>query len=267
VNPERISWIMILEHQGHFTYIPATYSSRGFPRLSYPQAIDTLKNMGESQLTTASAIFRLVAPGHARKLDIVAQFLIKNPELAPKPPKGSEFGSRDYWERLAEKFVKARSPRKPQEPSTIPDSLVSVILHEYFGFQKSELARIVREHSLAMASENIVGDLLERYIASKLEVFDWVWCSGEVIKKVDFLAARSGMVNQWIPLQIKNRDNSENSSSSSVRDGTTIVKWFRTFSRTGTTNWATFPESINSVKLSEEEFQRFARKYLQSLKD
>lgn len=223
--------------------------------------------MGESALEVAKSVFNLVAPNYARKLEIVATFLVENPELAPKPTKGSQFGSRDYWEKLASKFVLGRSPRNPQEPTTVPDVLVSVILQEYFGFEEAELERIVREHSLAMASENIVGDLLERYIASKLEEFDWVWCSGEVVRKVDFLAARAGVANQWIPLQIKNRDNSENSSSSSVREGTTIVKWFRTFSRTGSTNWPAFPESLDSVKLSEDDFQRFARKYLRSLKD
>lgn len=221
--------------------------------------------MGRSSLEIARSVFSLVASSHARKLEIVATFLIENPELAPRPSKGDKFGSRDYWKKLASKFVRARSPRNPQEPSTVPDVLVSVILQEYFGFQESALERIILEHSLAMASENIVGDLLERYIASKMEEFDWVWCSGEVVKKVDFLAARVGVANEWIPLQIKNRDNSENSSSSSVRDGTTIVKWFRTFSRTGSTNWSSFPESVNSVKLSEDDFQVFARNYLRSL--
>lgn len=223
--------------------------------------------MENTRLEIAKSVFPLVAPNHAKKLEIVAQFLVQNPELAPKASKGSEFGDSDYWEKLAGRFVRARSPRSPREPSTVPDVLVSVILREYFGFKEDELERAVRQHSLAMASENIVGDLLERYIASKMEAFDWVWCSGEVIKKIDFLAARVGSETRWIPLQIKNRDNSENSSSSSVRDGTAIEKWFRTFSRNGATNWGAFPESIDSVKLSEQDFHRFARLYLHSLKD
>jgi len=222
--------------------------------------------MGDSLLGDAKSVFKLVSPSHEKGLAIVASFLIENPELAPNPPKGSQFGSREYWEKIASKFERARSPRNPQEPSTVPDVLVSVILQEYFGFKESRLQEVVREHSLAMAAESIVGDLLERYIASKMEDFGWVWCSGEVVRKVDFLAARSGKTNEWIPLQIKNRDNSENSSSSSVRNGTKIVKWFRTFSKTGLTNWDAFPESIKSVRLSEEDFQKFARKYLKSLK-
>lgn len=214
----------------------------------------------------AKKVFENSAPDFVNKLQVISNFLIANPELAPKPASGDEFGTENYWERLAGKFVRGRNPRAPLEPSTIPDTMVSVILQEYFGLEPNSLAKVVREHSLSMAAENIVGDLLERYIASKLEAYDWVWCSGEVVKKVDFLAARKGMTSQWVPLQIKNRDNSENSSSSSVRDGTEIIKWFRTFSRTGATNWEAFPESVANVTLTEKAFEEFARDYLQKLK-
>lgn len=214
----------------------------------------------------AKSVFEKIAPEFASKLMVIVEFLIENPELAPRPATGDSFGSATYWERLAGKFVRGRNPRAPLEPSTVPDSMVSLILQEYFGLGASTLPRVVKEHSLSMAAENIVGDLLERYIASKVEAFDWVWCSGEVVKKVDFLMPSKAKAKQRIPLQIKNRDNSENSSSSSVRDGTQIIKWFRTFSRTGETNWDAFPEGIENVSLSEKEFDEFARKYLRNLK-
>jgi len=199
-------------------------------------------------------------------LNVVATILIKNPELAPTPSAGKPFGSEMYWETLAGKYIRGREPRTPKEPSTVPDSLVSIILQEYFGYEGHSISKIAKEHSLSMAAENIVGDLLERYIASELEIHGWVWCSGEVVKKVDFLGVRTGETSGWIPIQIKNRDNSENSSSSSVRDGTGIVKWFRTFSRTGATNWEAFPEKVDGVTLSEKAFEEFARDYLRKLK-
>lgn len=51
----------------------------------------------------------------------------------------------------------------------------------------------------------------------------------------------------WEAVQVKNRDNTENSSSSAIRQGTTIEKWFRTYSkpsrkRATNTNWENFPE-------------------------
>ncbi len=214
----------------------------------------------------AKTVFETCAPDYANKLQVIADFLIANPDLAPSPSAGIEFGSKTYWELLAAKFIRGRNPREPREPSTVPDTMVSVILQEYFGLEANNLAKVAKEHSVSMAAENIVGDLLERYIASEVESYDWVWCSGEVVKKVDFLAAKKGQAFTWVPLQVKNRDNSENSSSSSVRDGTEIVKWFRTFSRTGATNWDAFPESVDNLTLSERAFEDFTRSYLRKLK-
>ena len=212
------------------------------------------------------AVFEAKAPLYSIKLGVVAAFLIENPELARKAKKADSFGSETYWGELADRFAASRIARSPQEPATVPDSLVSVILNKYFGVAESELAVVTKQHSLAMAAENIVGDILERYIASVLEPHGWVWCSGEVVKKIDFLAPSLADSGKFLGVQVKNRDNSENSSSSSVRDGTAIVKWFRTFSRTGKTNWDAFPELKPKIKLSEEAFQEFAKSYLEKLK-
>jgi hypothetical protein len=209
--------------------------------------------------------FGNIAPDHGSRLVIIAEYLVANPTLAPKCRRNEEFGSQEYWERLGSKFIRGRSPRTPVEPTTVPDPMVGIILQEYFGLDARSIEQVVREHSISMAAENIVGDLLERYIASELESYGWIWCSGEVVKKVDFLAAKVGATSEWIPVQVKNRDNSENSSSSSVREGTEIVKWFRTFSRTGLTNWSAFPERLPGVSLTEESFEVFARNYLREL--
>src|SRR6059058_3167229 len=55
----------------------------------------------------------------------------------------------------------------------------------------------------------------------------WIWCSGTSVKAVDFIHYDEKN-NEWNLLQVKNRDNTENSSSSKIRDNTTIKKWFRT---------------------------------------
>ena len=66
----------------------------------------------------------------------------------------------------------------------------------------------------------------------------------------------------WEAVQVKNRDNTENSSSSAIRHGTTIEKWFRTYSkpskkRATNTNWENFPEEEFRDQLSEEGFLQF----------
>ena len=112
-----------------------------------------------------------------------------------------------------------------------------------------------------MAAENIVGDLLERYLAEKLEPSGWIWCSGTSVKAVDFIHYDEKN-NEWNLLQVKNRDNTENSSSSKIRDNTTIKKWFRTYSQRDATNWENFPDEVSSKNLNEEDFRAFVKNYL-----
>jgi hypothetical protein len=71
----------------------------------------------------------------------------------------------------------------------------------------------------------------------------------------------------WYALQIKNRDNSENSSSKAVRDNTDIQKWFRTFSKTGKTNWDNLPPLMSDCGFSECDFIAFTYGYLQREKE
>jgi carbonic anhydrase len=71
---------------------------------------------------------------------------------------------------------------------------------------------------------------------------------------------------KWLVLQIKNRDNTENSSSSAIRNGTQIQKWFRSFSKKGGTNWDNLPELMQGYDLSESDFVAFVETYLKEEK-
>ena len=194
---------------------------------------------------------------YAERLIKIANFILSNPTLAPTNMGKIEFGSKAYWTKINQKFFANRKPSVPSEPKTIPDPMVEVILKEYFQIDTNPRGSIspAKLHLKSMAAENFVGVLLEKYIASKVEPIGWVWCSGSVVKQVDFLIFENG---ETTPLQIKNRDNSENSSSAAVRQGTEIIKWFRTFARTGKTNWNNFPTTGDNAKLSEVDFRQFA---------
>ncbi|MGB0343089.1 MAG: SinI family restriction endonuclease [Parvibaculales bacterium] len=182
----------------------------------------------------------------------------KNNRADPKTPEGKA---------AIREIINAARERKPKPaiPKTIPDPVVGLILQEFYSVKKSEIERVETEHKYAMAAENIIGELLERYIEKKSEEAQADWCRahGDVIKSVDFLRRKNG---SWEVLQIKNRDNSENSSSSSVRDGTDIKKWFRTFSKTGKTNWANFPDDELKNRLNESDFRDYVRDYLREIK-
>lgn len=201
-----------------------------------------------------------------QQFNIILQLIRENPSIEVKKVKGQPFdlSNKAHQEYLFETFKKGREVKHPQEPSTISDSAyIDVMLH-YYGCQESS-ETIEKIHKTAMASENIVGDILERYIASVLEEFGWVWVAGSIIRAVDFIYKNNE--NKWVLLQIKNRDNSENSSSSSIRNGTDIIKWFRSFSRKKETNWKAFPYKPAGAELSEEGFRKFLIAYVKSIKN
>jgi hypothetical protein len=224
-----------------------------------------------SFVPNASAIafkeMQKISPILSKKYSLVIDFLSLNPAAASSlrgkgaPP----IGSVDYIQRQAVGFSEGRKPKAPQPPKTIPDEMVSVILNEYFKVHTNDIARVKLEHQLAMGSENMVGELLERYLASVLETHGWIWCSGAMVKAIDFLKPPSTPEEGWRTLQVKNRDNSENSSSSAIRIGTKIEKWHRTFSKKSGSNWQAFPDLNMRALLSEAEFERYVRLYLKKL--
>jgi len=206
-------------------------------------------------------------PGQTERFLKIVQFSVDNPELAVsfRGKSAPAFGSREHLERLADKYLKGLDPRALPQPQTVPDPALGVVMEHGYNVDSRELDSQIDGHRWAMVAENVVGDILERYIYRALGDDDWVWCAGEVVKHIDFIrrSPRTGV--EWESLQIKNRDNSENSSSSKVRSGTNIQKWHRTVSRSGQTRWNEFPIGAVDVVLSEAGFQRFIVDYIKDL--
>lgn len=216
----------------------------------------------------AKKIMDNIEPSLSRKFQLLIRFLSDYPETCsiPRSKKIKEkMGEEEHIKFLAKSFHESRLPKKPTPPTTIPDEVVSLVLHTSFDIPETDLEKIKEEHRLSMAAENIVGDLLERYLAEKLEPSGWIWCSGTSVKAVDFIYYDEKK-DKWKLLQVKNRDNTENSSSSKIRDNTPIQKWFRTFSKRDATNWENFPDEVSSKNLNEKDFIVFVKKYLISIK-
>ncbi|MDZ8227728.1 SinI family restriction endonuclease [Nostoc sp. ChiVER01] len=208
-----------------------------------------------------------VDPSLSDKFIMVIRFLSDNPAAA-SPRKGRNqpiVGTEEYIIASATNFKTGRDPRTPLPPSTIPDEMVSIILNKYFEVPYEELGKAEELHRLSMGAENIVGDLLERYVATVIEPHGWIWCSGSIITAVDFIYFDNK--NVWQSLQVKNRDNTENSSSAAIRKGTPIKKWFRSFSKKKGDNWAKFPSLEGKEELSEEGFRSYVEKYLAALRE
>jgi hypothetical protein len=224
-------------------------------------------HMSEKQTIYAKCLKRICRSGKIGGIDIVypfeqvCLFLKDNPEsLSWRAKSRPSLTEPDDIDVLAKKFVDGyKRSDFPAQPGTVPDEMVSIVMQVAYGYSKSECQKIKTDHQYSMCAENCVGALLERYLDSIMRSHGWVWCCGDFVKAVDFiLPTNSG----WDALQIKNRDNSENSSSSAIRNNTDIQKWFRTFSQTGKTNWDNLPPMMQGKGLSEDGFIEFVKKYL-----
>lgn len=145
-----------------------------------------------------------INPDLSARFQLLVKFLSQFPENCSKPPNKikEKFGKEEHIEHLARNFHNSRRPKKPTPPTTVPDEVVSLVLHASFDIPAEHLNRIKEEHRLSMAAENIVGDLLERYLAEKLEPTGWIWCSGTSVKAVDFIHYNSEK-DDWGLLQVK----------------------------------------------------------------
>lgn len=153
------------------------------------------------------------------------------------------------------RYYKARNGLiQPKELGTKADPAVDWVLQAFYGLSEQSCADESLAHRRSMQAENIIGALLERYIASVLRPEGWIWCCGSTAKYIDFVHRERKEA-----LQIKNRSNSENSASKSVRDGTKIRPWFRIDAKSGKTFWHTLPASPGL--LSEAGFREFIRRY------
>lgn len=190
----------------------------------------------------------------------IVRLLKEQPAFRTKKNKDADLQSAGVLLKLATSFKKGRDLKNPTVSESPHDPAMCIVAESWFSVPSSRLTQFFDYHKQAMGIENIIGAYLEAYIYESLWSEGWIWCSGSIVNKVDFIKVSNGRFEQF--LQIKCRDNTENSSSLEVREGTEIDKWFRFFSKTGQTNWMNFPDSKGRLQLSEEGFLQFLKKKL-----
>lgn len=186
----------------------------------------------------------------------LVKFLALNPKYRGKlrgntPPR---FASAAYFEKTAMKFVQGRTISKPKRSSKVTDPLLVTLFQSFASVSDKDVTNAVRQHSDFMLLENVVGKLLEHYLASRLEPLGWTWCSGDFAQKVDFIKL-SG--KKYEVLQIKNKDVTENSSSSAGRGN--VPKWSRLKGKTAQPSWSSFPDTGARKVLSESDFLKYSK--------
>jgi len=151
------------------------------------------------------------------------------------------------------------SQRTSNPPGTVADPIIEKIIGARLSdLKEKDLEKITYAHRLGMSAENILGLILEEYLSDNLKEHAWHCAWGETVKSVDFVNEDGSL------LQIKNRSNSENSSSSSVRDGTKIAKWYRIKADRIEYMWDKLNELCGTNHLSEESFVKFVKQTITS---
>jgi hypothetical protein len=180
------------------------------------------------------------------------------PELCPTFRQDhlfSEAHISKWLEKYFNGYTNRSSKRISKKIGTISDEIIDTIISVRLpSLDNSKISAIKSAHRLSMAAENILGLLLEEYLAEKLLPYGWYCCWGETMKSVDFCTHNGGL------LQVKNRSNSENSSSNKIRQGTTIIKWHRINASNGACYWDVLNERVGCTELSEQDFSSFVRK-------
>lgn len=178
---------------------------------------------------------------------------------------------KDYIKKWLHRYYRAHSKR-PSLSSARPknsanDPALPIIVQETKGYNTQQIEQAVKDHNLFMNAENVQGNLLEEYIDSKAQNNGWIWAEGKTLRACDF-CRKSPSVGLPEYVQIKNRDNTENSSSSAIRRGTQITKWYRL--KTRHKNKMPYPEfqwdNLNKImsisnenKMSEEDYDAFLK--------
>lgn len=153
-------------------------------------------------------------------------------------------------------YNKPPSSRTATSKSACSDPAIRQIVKMTQKISEEEMLEKERWHNLFMSAENIQGNLLEEYIAKSTRSYGWIWCRGNTLRAIDFCNSDGSVL-----LQIKNKSNSENSSSSTIREGTSIKKWYRlgTHSKGGLKKpdykWEMLNNIINKYRTQGHEFQ------------
>ena len=158
-----------------------------------------------------------------------------------------------WLEKLKFGYDNRASKRISNLPGTVADPIIEKIIGTRLDhLSDDDLVKITYAHRLGMSAENILGLLLEEYLATQLRDYGWQCAWGETVKSVDFVNEQGNL------LQIKNRSNSENSSSSAIRHGTEIDKWHRIKADRVEYMWEKLNQICNTQHLSENDFVEFA---------
>ena len=184
-------------------------------------------------------------------VDSTSDYLTANPaDWAKEPPISREKIADDIG-----KFFSKPMGLKPR--TTMPDELVSDMLELIGGVSSSQRVEVQKQYNAQKQIEMMIGDFLEMYLLKHANQYGWVQ-SGNCIRGTDMIKKNED--GSWFKLQVKNSDNTPNSSSKGfVADK--AITWKRRNSTKGTQYWDEFPDTQVRPHISEIGFNDFIKGY------
>ena len=141
--------------------------------------------------------------------------------------------------------------------TTVPDELVSDVLELIGGVEPERRSQVQEQYNLQKQIEMMIGDFLEMYLLKHSFAYGWIQ-TGNCVRGTDMI--RKNNDGGWWKLQIKNSDNTPNSSSAGfIADK--AQTWKRRNSTKGGQYWNEFPDPQVRQHLSEKNFLDFIKSY------
>ena len=211
-------------------------------------------------------------------LDKIFDIALKDKSLFPSIRLNENLTYKTYLDKWISRYCQAvdnpPSKRIASPKTTCSDPALKLIVQTAKNLNSEAIDESCRYHNLFMSAENICGNLLEEYINSQIKDYGWIWCQGNSLKAIDFCSEDGSVL-----LQIKNKNNTENSSSNKIRKGTIIQHWYRLKSKKQAGKhlpvyvWEDLNLIINSNKgrnsgkncrMNEESYQDFLKDTIKS---
>lgn len=165
------------------------------------------------------------------ELDTIFEIALNNRGLFPGINLAGAKNPEAYIERWVAEYrnaiINPPHSRVASPKSACSDPAIRTIVMVTQGVSETVVLEKEQAHNLFMSAENVQGNLLEEYISVSTRPYGWIWCAGNTLRAIDFCSSDGAVL-----LQVKNKSNTENSSSSNIRQGTTILKWYRLGTRT-----------------------------------
>ncbi|SPP27243.1 SinI family restriction endonuclease [Brochothrix thermosphacta] len=165
------------------------------------------------------------------KLTLLFKYALENPTLFPrkkiKETEDSTESAKEYINKWISSYLIDK--RNPAIKKDLKDygEIDKALIHRvksYADIDEYKAMDYLKGHFLYMSAENVNGHILEEFLNSILEKYGWIWCAGSTYRAVDFCYLDK---NKTVLLQVKNKYNTENSSSSEIRANTEIKVWKR----------------------------------------